>query len=132
VSVAEQIPDKLEIGDVFDTAIGVISRNLVLCLLLGGLSVGLPTAINAVLSLIWDGSQQLSPDEMPTVMQLAWGVASTLILLALWAVLQAALVRLVIADFSGRQPSFGDCLATGFAVALPLIGMSILIWLGVA
>jgi len=131
VSVAEQIPDKLEIGDVFGTVFGVISRNLVLCLLLGGLLHGLPTGLyfywlfNSLLPLL-----ALSPSEIPGSV-LVWLFATPVILYVLGCVLQAALVRVVIADYSGKQASFGECLATGFAVILPLMGMSFFVGLGV-
>ena len=132
VSVAEQRPEKLEIGRVFGATFGVIGRNLVLCLLLGALLQGLPTALQqywlfSSLSPLLDGTQTLPPDQMPAIMHPAWIVAIIVTPLALMFILQAALVRAAIEDLGGKQPYFGDCLGTGLVVALPVMGMSILI-----
>ena len=47
------------------------------------------------------------------------------------ALVQGALTRAVVSANEGRRASFGECLATGLHVFLPLIGLSILFSIGV-
>lgn len=59
-------------------------------------------------------------------------LASFVLGLVINALTQAALTRSTVAQSEGRKASLGECLAAGFAVILPLVGLSILLALGVA
>jgi uncharacterized membrane protein len=51
--------------------------------------------------------------------------------MVLASILQAALVRATIEDLNGQQPTFGDALGRGIAVLLPILGLSILMYLAI-
>ena len=51
--------------------------------------------------------------------------------MVLISILQAALIRLTIEDINGQQPTFSDAFNRGLAVLLPIIGLSILAYLGI-
>lgn len=56
---------------------------------------------------------------------------SVVISLVISALTQAALTRATVAESEGRKAGFGESIAAGFAVLLPLIGLSILLAIGV-
>lgn len=59
------------------------------------------------------------------------GVIAFGIAMILRALVQGCLVRATIADSEGRKAGFGECLAVAASRALPLIGVSILFFLGI-
>src|SRR3546814_9355065 len=65
---------------------------------------------------------------------IAVAIVAGIVSMVFYALVQGALVRATIAHTEGRRASFGESAAAGLAVALPLIGLSILaaigIWLG--
>src|SRR5581483_2134636 len=42
------------------------------------------------------------------------------------AVLQGAVIHATLSDLSGRRPTFGECLGTGFRFLLPLVAIGII------
>jgi hypothetical protein len=56
---------------------------------------------------------------------------SSLVSLVISALVQGALTRATVSANEGRRASFGESLATGLRVILPLIGLSILFGLGI-
>src|SRR3546814_18370370 len=57
---------------------------------------------------------------------IAVAIVAGIVSMVFYALVQGALVRATIAHTEGRRASFGESAAAGLAVALPLIGLSIL------
>lgn len=62
----------------------------------------------------------------------ALSLLSFVVGLVISALTQAALTRATVAESEGRKASFGESIAAGMAVLLPLVGLSILLAIGVA
>jgi hypothetical protein len=116
-----------EIGRVFGRTFEVIGRNLLLYLALATLLIGLPTLVFELLVPV----PMAEPNFRELILSGGLGQWGPLIAIAgfggaiLRYLLQATLVRATIEDLGGRRPGFADCLATGLAVVLPVIGITI-------
>jgi hypothetical protein len=71
-------------------------------------------------------------DHYQTLGVAAVTIIAVLISVVLQAIVQGALVRATVAHTEGQRASFGESASAGLAVALPLIGLGILMALGVA
>jgi hypothetical protein len=131
-------PAAFRIGRVFGDTFSVLGRNLGLCIGLAAIFSGIPTFLYQ----LWSGAQveaalvSVETGAPPPPAFDATSILSGLIVFVLYmvlaSILQAALVRTTIEDLNGQQPTFGDSLSRGLAVLLPIIGLSILMYLGVA
>jgi hypothetical protein len=118
---------RFEIGRTVNRTFGAIGSNFVVFLLLSILLAAIPFA------LIGLGYAYIS------TYVLVWGgvVATALLPFAVLAlqmiptyVLIGALTHGSIVHYRGARASFGECLATGFRLLLPLIGLGILTFIG--
>ncbi len=118
-----------EMGRVFGRTFEVIGRNWLLYLALSAVLVGLPTLLLR-LPIPETQNQNLMLESARTG---AIGIGHLLGIIALAGLvstlfryfLQATLVRATIEDLSDRRPNFADCLSTGLAMVLPVIGIAI-------
>lgn len=77
------------------------------------------------------GSTLASADRASTIAAIAVSVASFVVFLLLSMLVQGALVRATLAHAQGERASFAQCIGTGLAKAVPLIGLTILLILGI-
>lgn len=108
-----------EIGRVLGQTFGVLGRNFFLLLGLSILFSGVPTALIAAAQSPAFG---IVNSENSSMLDMLGRLAS----LVSGVVLQGALIRVAIDDLSKRGASFGNALASGFGLILPLIGLGIL------
>ncbi len=123
-------PPSYRIGRVFSDTFSVLGRNLTMYIGLALIFSGIPTFLYQ----LWAGLQAENAFADPTAAQLdtaLGGLVYLAIYMVLGSVLQAALIRATIEDLNGQQPTFGDALSRGFAVLLPIIGLSLLWTIGV-
>lgn len=126
MATAAVVGEDFVIGRVVSRTFGTIGRNAGTFFVLAAIAaipnflmrfaIGAPTAFD--------------PAHMGSWLGRIYG--SLLLYMAVWAVLQAALVHGTVADLNGRKASLSDCLQTGLKSALPVIGISILATLGMA
>lgn len=130
-------PAAFRIGRVFGDTFSVFGRNFGLCVGLAAIFSGLPTFLYE----LWTGDQveaalmaetgaAPSPPTFDATSILG-GLAAFIIYMVLASILQAALVRTTIEDLNGQQPTFGDALSRAVSVLLPIIGLSLLLYLGI-
>jgi hypothetical protein len=118
-----------EMGRVFGRTFEVIGRNLALYAALSAVLVGLPTLVLQLL-IPQTRNQTVMLESLQTG---ALSIAHWLGIVAVTGIvgtllryfLQATLVRATIEDLSNRRPNFADCLSTGLAMVLPVIGIAI-------
>ncbi len=118
------IAETFDMGRVLSRAFGAIGRNAALFLGLAATLSGIPQLIAGLWRLGLSGPEFAGPIVIAAVGGglLAW-VGS--------AVLQVAITRATISDLVGERPSFAGCLKAGFAMLLPMIGLTILLGLGI-
>lgn len=127
-------PAAFRIGRVFGDTFSVLGRNLGLCFGLAVIFSGIPSflyqlwsqgQVEATLTAAEGGvPPQFDPGSIGT------GLGAFLIYMVLASILQSALVRATIEDLNGKQPTFSDSISRAIAVLLPIIGLSILVYLG--
>lgn len=131
-------PAIFRIGRVFGDTFNVFGRNFGLYIGLSLIFSGLPTFIYQLVigSRVEAAAASADPNEVAAQMfstaSLVMGAIFFLIYMALSSILQAALVRATIQDLNGQQPTFADALSRGIAVLLPIVGLSIIMWLGIS
>jgi len=127
--MAEADDRSFSIGRIFSRAFGVMGRNPLVAFGVAALLSALPSI------LITYGLAQLNLDmrDRNTVIGV---IGSGIILfgigLFLRALVQGCLVRATIADSEGRKAGLAECLGVAASRALPLIGVSLLFFLGFA
>ncbi|RVD58947.1 hypothetical protein EN828_19370 [Mesorhizobium sp. M2D.F.Ca.ET.185.01.1.1] len=128
-------PGRFEIGRVFNTTFGVLTRNIGLCIGLAALFSGLP----ALLIRLWQQPQldailhhdpAAMPDPSAMFRNSSVSVIAGLIGFVFALLLQAALMRATIEDLNGKRPSFGDCVQTAIRFLLPTLAVGLLVGLG--
>ncbi|WP_296596384.1 hypothetical protein [Phenylobacterium sp.] len=117
---------KLDIGQVIEGTFKVLGRNIVTFGVLALILSGIPTAIVAYF--------QATNIESAANFELRPGYFqaigfSGLAALITSAILQGALVYGTVQDLNGQRPSIADCLTTGLRAFLPLIGLTILLFI---
>jgi MFS family permease len=117
--------ESMQLGRVVQRTFGVFGRHFVLFIGLALLLTGLPGILFGLASGAVPGTPQAAP--FTTVV----GTVTYLVSLFGGFVLQAAIVRAVVADINSGRASFVDCLTTGMRVLLPVIGITILYMLGI-
>lgn len=123
---------KLDIGQVIAGTFSVIRRNLVTYVVLSLVLAGLPNVILSFFTIgaLRDATGVVSQSQMFTSAYWTTGSLAGLAGLIFSAILQGTLIYATIQDLNGARPSIGDCLATGLRNFLPLIGVTILFFLG--
>lgn len=117
---------KLDIGQVIEGTFKVLGRNIVTFGVLALILSGVPTAIVAYLQAT-NIESAANFEFRPGYFQ-AIGF-SGLAALITSAILQGALVYGTVQDLNGQRPTIADCLATGLRAFLPLIGLTILLFI---
>lgn len=130
-------PAAFRIGRVFGDTFSVLGRNFGLCIGLAAIFSGIPTFFYQ----LWIGTEveaALVSAETgavpPPVFEATSAFGGLIVFVAymvLASILQAALVRTTIEDLNGQRPTFADSLSRGLAAVLPIIGLSILMYLGI-
>jgi len=136
-TVSYDRPATFRIGRVFGDTFNVLGRNLGLCIGLGAIFSGVPTFLyqyfvgsrveaaiasaesGAAVPPVFDGTYVLT------------GVFFFVVYMVLASILQAALVRATIQDLNGQQATFADALSRAITMIVPIIGLSVLVYLGV-
>jgi hypothetical protein len=128
------VGDRFDIGRVISRTFGVLGRNAPAFILAAMLLSAAPHVILAFVSLTLrpsGGSFSLAG----AAVALGSGLLSlltTLVALVAAVLLQGALIFATVSDLNGRRPSFEEMLQVALRVALPLIGVGLLVGLGVA
>lgn len=123
------VPDGFSMGRVISRLFGVLSRNVLLLLLLSAVLVGLPTGVFGYLQLgamtPLVGAAPADPAGLVgsffSPLRIGIGAAAWLAGIIGNAVLQGAVIHATVSDLSGRRPTFGECVGTGFRFFLPLV-----------
>ncbi|MEQ6333780.1 hypothetical protein [Sphingobium sp. MK2] len=115
------------IGAVLSRAFGTLGDNPIatfgIAFLLGAVPQSLYT--------YFIGATLTVTDRTSTVGAVAVSIASFVIFLLLSMLVQGALVRATLAYAEERRASFAECLGTGLTMAVPLIGLTLLLILGI-
>lgn len=124
---------QVSIGRVFQRAVSAVTLNpavvLGLALVVGALPGLIITYLFVQLGLT--SASALRSGALSFREMMAAGLLSGVISMVIAALVQGALTRAVVAANEGRKATFGESLATGLRVLLPLIGLSILFAIGV-
>lgn len=112
-------PATFRIGKVLGDTFSTLGRNFGLYFGLSLVFSGLPSFLFQLAGGSWLGMSWLLL------------IVSYLVYTALMSLLQAALTRAAIQDLNGQQPTFRDALDRGLRLALPVVGLSIVAWLGI-
>lgn len=138
MTTAAVAPGGFSMGRVISRLFGVLSRNIVLFLLLSVLLVGLPTGVFGYIQLSAMTPLLTPPGSPPPAdpsallsslfspLRIAIGVIAWLASIVGNAVLQGAVIHATVSDLSGRRPTFGETLSTGFRFFLPLVAIGII------
>jgi hypothetical protein len=126
----------ISMGRVIGRLFEVLGRNLLLFLLLSALLVGLPTGVFAYVQLsvmtplLTPGTPAGDPSALMaslfSPLRIGIGVAAWLASIIGNAVLQGAVIHATVSDLSGKRPTFGECLGTGFRFFLPLVAIGVI------
>lgn len=121
--------EELSVGRVLSRGFGVIGDNPVtvfgIALLLGGI----PTVAFGFYQRSLTAAE-MDPDQVLGMLVVTLG--SALVSMVCQAVVQGSLVRATVAHANGQRAGFGETIGGALALALPLIGLSIVLTLGVA
>jgi hypothetical protein len=119
---------EMSVGRIFARGFGVIADNPVTV-------IGIAFVLGALPSVLINmGEQPLlasKMDQVQIVGSLGVIFASMLAGLVLQALVQGSLVRATLAFARGERATFGECVGASLAVALPLVGLAILMALAV-
>lgn len=119
--------EAVSIGRVLSRSFAVVASNLVVVLGIAFLFGAVPGAIINYFSQQVRLGLANQPDGFRDGIFL--GLASAIIGLVLAMIVQGALVRATVAHAEGRRAGFGESVAAGMRVALPLIGLAIVVGL---
>ncbi|MDO7835936.1 hypothetical protein Q4610_12855 [Sphingobium sp. HBC34] len=115
------------IGTVLSRAFGTLGDNPVATFGIAFLLGAVPQALYSY----FIGSTLAMADRSSTIATIAVSIGSFVIFLLLSMLVQGALVRATIAHIDGQRASFADCIGAGLTAAVPLIGLTILLILGI-
>ena len=123
-SIAMNVPDRqVSIGRVFGRAFGTIGSNPVTTLGIAFLFSALPQTLFNQLTRMMGMSQGAKLAPAATV---GLGLVGMILAIALYAIVQGALVRSTVDHEEGRHPGLGESIMAGLVVAIPLIVMAII------
>ncbi|SEQ84877.1 hypothetical protein [Sphingobium sp. YR768] len=115
------------IGTVLSRTFGTLGNNPIATFGIAFLFGALPQALYSY----FIGSTLTMADRQSTFGVIAVSIASGVIYMLLSMLVQGALVRATLAHAEGKRASFGECVGTGLSMAVPLIGLTILLMLGI-
>ena len=123
-SFAMNVPDRqVSIGRVFGRAFGTIGSNPVTTLGIAFLFSALPQTLFNQLTRMMGMNQGAKLAPAATV---GIGLVGIILGIALYAIVQGALVRSTVDHEEGRHPGLGESIMAGLVVAIPLIVMAII------
>lgn len=124
---------RFEIGAVISRAFETIGANVVLFCGLALVLAGLPQfALGYWRVLSFDAQANLVDGSMFFSTSYLGMIATTwLVSVVTGAILQASLTRATVMHLSGEVPQFGQCLAVGVSMILPMIGIGLLSGIGI-
>ena len=123
-SIAMNVPDRqVSIGRVFGRAFGTIGSNPVTTLGIAFLFSALPQTLFNQLTRMMGMNQGAKLAPAATV---GIGLVGIILGIALYAIVQGALVRSTVDHEEGRHPGLGESIMAGLVVAVPLIVMAII------
>ncbi|CAM5509058.1 hypothetical protein MAUB1S_08500 [Mycolicibacterium aubagnense] len=131
-------PAIFRIGRVFGDTFNVFGRNFGLYTGLSLIFSGIPTFIyqlvigSQVEAAVASADQSGAAPPEFTASSVGAGIVFFLIYMVLSSILQAALVRATIQDLNGQRPTFSDALGRGIIFLLPIVGLTIVMWLGIS
>lgn len=115
------------VGSVLSRAFGTLGDNPVATFGIALLFGAIPQSLYSY----FIGSTLAIADRPSAIAAIAVSIASFVVFLLLSMLVQGALVRATLAHAEGRRASFAQCIGTGLSMAVPLIGLTILLVLGV-
>ena len=119
---------RMEVGRVFERAFGAVKTNPAVIL---GIALVVGAVPNLLVTVAFSQLGAMSPQAMVTgaISPAAFFsviIVSMVFSMVIGALVQGALTRATVAAAEGNRVSFGDSLATGLRVLLPLIGLAII------
>lgn len=120
--------EEVSVGRIISRGFGVIANNPVTILGIALLLGGIPTV---VFSYYQQTLITGATDTEQAIGVLVVSLGGALVSMFCQAIVQGSLVRATIAYANGEKSSFGESIGAGLARALPLIGLSIIVALGV-
>jgi len=128
-------PGRFEIGRVFNTTFGVITRNIGLCVGLALLFSGLPALLIRLstqpqIDAMLQGDPGAMADAGAAFRNSYITVIAGLVSFVCTLLLQSAVVRGTIEDLNGKRPSFGDCVQIAVRFLLPTLAIGLLVGIG--
>ncbi len=124
-AMADEGPS-FSIGTVLGRAFGTLGSNPVATFGIAFLFGAVPQALYSY----FIGSSLAVADRGSTIAVIAVSIAAFIVFMLLSTLVQGALVRATLAHAKGEKASFGACIGTGLSMAVPLIGLTLLIVLG--
>jgi uncharacterized membrane protein len=125
--------NRMSIGRVFQRAFSAVTQNPLVVLGLALFVGALPGLVMSYLfvKLGFFAPAALQSGAFSFRAMMGATLLSSLVGIVIAALVQGALTRAVVTANEGRRASFGESIATGLRVILPLIGLSIVIGIGV-
>jgi len=118
----------VSVGRVFSRGFGVIVDNPVTVVSIAFVLGALPSVI---LNLVEQPILRSKMDQLQIIGSMGLIFGSLLIGLVLQALVQGSLVRATLAYARGERATFGECVRASLSVALPLVGLAVLMALAV-
>lgn len=124
---------RFEIGAVISRAFETIGANIVLFCGLALVLAGLPQFVLGYWRVLSFDAQASLIDSSYFMSTSYLGMMATtwLVSIVTGAILQASLTRATVMHLSGEVPQFGQCLAVGISMILPMIGIGLLSGIGI-
>jgi hypothetical protein len=117
----------LSIGTILSRTFGTLSDNPVATFGIAFLFGALPQLLYSY----FVGSTLAMADQSSAIAVFAVSIASFAVFMLLSMLVQGALVRAAVAHAEGERANLAQCIGTGLSAAVPLIGLSILMLLGI-
>ncbi|RST30623.1 hypothetical protein HMF7854_07075 [Sphingomonas ginkgonis] len=124
----QAVSGEVSIGRVFSRAFGFIGRNPALALVTAFLFSALPVGLGQLLNFgaIQPGLSRPMAAGLGTLQLLSF-----LLIAVFNALSQATMTRALVVEHEGRGPSLGESLSAGLRYALPVVGFTILWYIGI-
>ncbi|HEX6741351.1 MAG TPA: hypothetical protein VF079_06100 [Sphingomicrobium sp.] len=117
---------RMEVGRVFERAFGAVKTNPLVILGIALVIGALPNLLMTVLFASAASTQAVVTGQISFAGFIAAALLSMVVSMVIGVIVQGALTRATVSAIDGTQVSFGDSLATGLRVVLPLIGLAII------
>lgn len=125
-AMADEGPS-FSVGTVLGRAFGTLGSNPIATFGIAFLFGAVPQSLYSY----FIGSSLAAADRASSIAVIAVSIASFAIYMLLSMLVQGALVRATLAHTQGEKASFAQCIGTGLSMAVPLIGLTLLLVLAV-